>query len=209
MSEDNSPSRREAIRLYEQARDAFARNEPAESLGLLRECLARVRGSADGALSGTVLFEMGFLLTSLDRPDEAVDAYEESLLFHDRADAKRETAVTLFQLASAYRLVGRSADAEDAYVRLRTLCRELGDRRGEGIAASVLGRMQAERDGAAAGLPAMIEGAALVLAAAPDEAELMLDHVKFFGRAELGEAGFAELVRRATRDEHVRRRLGA
>jgi hypothetical protein len=55
----------------------------------------------------------------------------------------------------------------------------------------------------------MIQGAGLVLAAAPPEAELMIEHVKFFGRSALGDEAFAALVRATTVDAELRGRLGA
>jgi tetratricopeptide (TPR) repeat protein len=183
--------------LFAQVRDAVSRSEPEKALSLLGKCLAKARASREPGQVGPVLFEMGFLLTSLSRYGEAADAYEEALTHFAKPDFAAELAATLSQLVQVYRLLGRTDDAVAACNRAREVCRKAGDRRGEGKAAGMLGQIAAERDGPAAALALMVEAAGLVRAASPEEAELMVLHAKFFGREKLPPDEFEKVVRSA------------
>lgn len=189
---------------FELARRALADSETDVGLALLRKCLSQARRLADTALSAGVLFELGYLYNAMGRRDEAVDAYEECLLFLEQSTLKPLQAATLGQLAQVYRLVGRTTDATDAFGRLAGLYREAGDRRNEGCTLNGLGLALLDGGDPAGGLRTMIRGIALVRAAAPDEADLMIDHVRFLGRAKAGAEGFRRAVEEGTDDGELR-----
>jgi tetratricopeptide (TPR) repeat protein len=197
---DGCGDRAEARALHEDAGEALDRNEPEKALDLLRKCLVRARAGGDGGQCAAVLFEMGFILTSLARYDEAADAYGECLPYWERPPVRPELAAVLTRLAQVQRFRGDESAAADACRRLRDVCRALGDLRGEGLAVKMLGQILFDPQAPEAGLTLMIRGLELLRSAAPDEAELMVDHVRFQARAEVGEAEFRRVAAAATSD---------
>jgi len=196
-----------AVGLFADGELALLQNRFSDALDLFRGCLSRSRAGDDTLLSANTLQRIGFILTSLERYDEALEAYEESLLYREHPDRPAESVPLLTQLGTVYRLAGRDEDAAEAYRRLREACNACGDLRGEGMALSMLGQIRCALQGASAGLPAMMQGLELVFAASRDEADLMIDYLRFYARSSLGDDAFREAVTKYVSTPELARRL--
>ena len=85
------------------------------------------------------------LLAQLNKPDDAMRNYEESLAIKRSLAQKPGIALTLGNIARVQASLGKPEDANKSYLEAVKLQREIGDKKGLGVTLINLGELYAER----------------------------------------------------------------
>jgi tetratricopeptide (TPR) repeat protein len=105
--------------------------------------LAIQTGNADG--KATILNVIGAAYEQLNKPDEAMRNYQESLSIKRGLNQKPGVALTLGNIARVQTDLGKPDDAYKSYVEAMKLQREIGDKKGLGVTLINLGELYRER----------------------------------------------------------------
>lgn len=129
---------------------SLERNDAAEPYAV-QAC--QVAGETrNSRVLGGMLANHGVLLSRLGRRDEAIRRTREALDHLVLTDDRRAVAATRRNLADYLRVAGRPGAREECELALQEM-RELGDRRGEGLALLTLGGLEKDSDRPLIGLP--------------------------------------------------------
>jgi eukaryotic-like serine/threonine-protein kinase len=93
----------------------------------------------------TILNAMGAAYEQLDKPDEAMHNYQDSLSIKRSLDQKPGVALTLGNIARVQVGLGKPDDAYKSYQEAVKLQREIGDKKGLGVTLINLGELYTER----------------------------------------------------------------
>lgn len=93
----------------------------------------------------TILNVMGAAYEQLDKPDEAMHDYQESLSIKRSLNQKPGIALTLGNIARVQASLGKPDDAYKSYQEAVKLQREVGDKKGLGVTLINLGELYTER----------------------------------------------------------------
>src|ERR1700730_4253290 len=93
----------------------------------------------------TILNAIGAAYEQLDKPDEAMRNYQESLSIKRSLDQKPGVALTLGNIARVQVGLGKPDDAYKSYQEAVKLQREIGDKKGLGVTLINLGELYTER----------------------------------------------------------------
>jgi tetratricopeptide (TPR) repeat protein len=118
---------------------------PKNSLDFLNRglTLAVQLDNPDG--KATILNAMGAAYEQLDKPDEAMHDYQESLSIKRSLDQKPGIALTLGNIARVQASLGKPDDAYKSYQEAVKLQREIGDKKGLGVTLINLGGLYNDR----------------------------------------------------------------
>ena len=94
----------------------------------------------------TILNVMGAAYEQLDKPDEAMRNYQESLSIKRSLDQKPGVALTLGNIARVQVGLGKPDDANKSYQEAVKLQREIGDKKGLGVTLINLGGLYSDRE---------------------------------------------------------------
>jgi tetratricopeptide (TPR) repeat protein len=111
------------------------RGAPKESLAPLNSALTLAIELGNQEVRANILQAIGVAYKRLNRLDEALPKYEESLAIKRTIGAKRGMAASLDEIAQVKESLGNVRDAERSYTDALALRREIGDR--AGIAATL------------------------------------------------------------------------
>jgi len=120
-------------------------NNPKGSLDYLNRglILAVELDNPDG--KATILNALGAAYEQLEKPDEAMRNYEESLAIKRSLGQKPGIALTLGNIARVQASLGKPEEAYKSYQGAVTLQREIGDKKGLGVTLNNLGELYRER----------------------------------------------------------------
>ena len=120
-------------------------NNPKGSLDYLNRglTLAVQLDNPDG--KATILNAMGAAYEQLDKPEEALRNYQESLATKQRLGQKPGIALTLGNIARVQATLGKPEDAFKSYQEAVKLQREIGDKKGLGITLINFGELYRDR----------------------------------------------------------------
>jgi len=120
-------------------------NNPKGSLDYLNRglTLAVQLDNADG--KATILNAIGAAYEQLDKPEEALRNYQESLGIKQRIGQKAGVALTLGNIARVQATMGKPEEAYKSYVEAVKLQREIGDKKGLGITLINFGELYRDR----------------------------------------------------------------
>ena len=120
-------------------------SNPKGSLDYLNRglSLAVEMDNPDG--KATILNAMGAAYEQLDKPDEAMRNYQESLSIKRSLNQKPGIALTLGNIARVQASLGKPDDAYKSYLEAVRLQREIGDKKGLGVTLINLGELYRER----------------------------------------------------------------
>jgi serine/threonine protein kinase/Tfp pilus assembly protein PilF len=118
---------------------------PQASLDYLNRglTLAIQLGNADG--KATILNVMGAAYEQLNKPDDAMRNYQESLRIKRSLGQKAGVALTLGNIARVHAGLGKPEEANKSYVEAMKLQREIGDKKGLAVTLINLGQLYSER----------------------------------------------------------------
>jgi eukaryotic-like serine/threonine-protein kinase len=118
---------------------------PQASLDYLNRglTLAIQTGNADG--KATILNVVGAAYEQLNKPDDAMRNYQESLGIKRSLNQKPGVALTLGNIARVQTDLGKPNDAYKSYLEAMKLQREIGDKKGLGVTLINLGELYRER----------------------------------------------------------------
>jgi eukaryotic-like serine/threonine-protein kinase len=118
---------------------------PQSSLDYLNRglTLAIQTGNADG--KATILNVIGAAYEQLNKPDDAMRNYQESLSIKRSLNQKPGIALTLGNIARVQASLGKPDDAYKSYLEAMRLQREIGDKKGLGVTLINLGEWYRER----------------------------------------------------------------
>jgi eukaryotic-like serine/threonine-protein kinase len=94
----------------------------------------------------TILNAMGAAYEQLDKPDEAMHNYQDSLSIKRSLDQKPGVALTLGNIARVQVGLGKPDDANKSYQEAVKLQREIGDKKGLGVTLINLGGLYSDRE---------------------------------------------------------------
>ena len=120
-------------------------NNPKGSLDYLNRglSLAVELDNPDG--KATILNAIGAAYEQLDKPDEAMRNYQESLAIKRRLGQKPGIALTLGNIARVQASLGKPEEAYKSYLEAVKLQREIGDKKGLGVTLINLGELFRDR----------------------------------------------------------------
>jgi eukaryotic-like serine/threonine-protein kinase len=118
--------------LLASGRVANKSGDPKTGLDFLSRALPLATELDNQAQKASILQATGIAYTALDRPDDALRNYQESLAIKKQIGDKRGEAASLNQMADILDRQGKTADALTAYNQGLALRRELGDQAGIG-----------------------------------------------------------------------------
>jgi tetratricopeptide (TPR) repeat protein/predicted Ser/Thr protein kinase len=105
--------------------------------------LAIQTGNADG--KATILNVVGAAYEQLNKPDDAMRNYQDSLSIKRNLNQKPGIALTLGNIARVQASLGKPNDAHKSYLDAMKLQREIGDKKGLGVTLINLGELYRER----------------------------------------------------------------
>lgn len=111
----------------------------AEARARYQRALALARGLGDGWLEASVLNDLGVLAADTADPDGAVQLYQQALALWRPLARPRHEAMTAFNLAFAYTLLGRNDDAADLLETALRIHTDAGNVKGQASALLQIG----------------------------------------------------------------------
>jgi len=118
---------------------------PQASLDFLNRGLSQAiqLNNADG--KATILNAMGAAYEQLNKPDDAMKNYQDSLAIKRSLNQKPGVALTLGNIARVQASLGKPDDAYKSYNEAEKLQREIGEKKGLGVTLINLGELYRER----------------------------------------------------------------
>jgi len=122
--------------LLGRGRVEIAAGNPQGSLDYLNRALTLSIESESDEEKALILHNVGVAYRMLNKPDEALRSYRESLAINRRLNGKRAIALSLNEMGQVLNSLGKSDDALKNYLEALNLRREIGDKKG--VADSLL-----------------------------------------------------------------------
>lgn len=122
------------------------RNNPQGSLDDLNRALSLAVDLDNADAKARILDAIGVAYKQLNKPEEALRYYQESLAIQQRLGQKRGIAVTLGEIARVQAGLGKPAEAHRGYQEALQLQREIGDKKGLGVTLINLGEFYKARE---------------------------------------------------------------